>query len=764
MRVPLDSGAFQDFLANQQERALELDLTGPPVREGYPEVPAQSCGVHIFAATLVESPVEMKVGSDEAGHIFVQPQTPVFHAHLRNTTPVAQSGQLEATVTDFYGKSRVHRAAWSLAPRAGRTEALSLPAEVLGLHDLDVRLLDPRGEPLVRRRTTFALLPADTREADRDSPFGMWVFMGSHYGAGADAAGSLMSKIGVRWSHVDKKLWQEGFSKRYKVHPAYNHLLLRVQSLEEALKKIAENPQHEYWTVFAEQALSGRHYGYFPPELLENPAPRKLTDDEEQLFQKHWALATARSRAAREHHPRLKLSFGNGYPHFIATFLSRKYPRELMDGLALDFMGDQIYFFFYLREVAKHYGYGDLPFYITEGFYVCSGCGYSPDREREKEQADVYLRGFLRGFAVGVVWWGTACEIWDPGGEYYYTGYGSVGLCHKAPELNPKPGYCAYGTMTRLLDKAKFHSLVPTGSVNAHCLRFNGPKGPVYALWTTRGHRSISFGVRGGAQPRLTDSQCNSRPLAVKDGRIAFEVAPSPIWLENAGDIGEAQLGKPTYDGSPGQGARPLVPSGGLADWATDGAACPELEKLNDDTPVKLSSFELALADGRAAGEKALSITLKDEPGVSPHRLRYAVLRPKREPPSIPAGVTQLGIWIHGNGAAWVDLEIRDAKGERWTTVRRPRGYAYGNPYPGFNAFDGWQYVAWPLPGARTPDPPPWARWRREKGDGVLDYPVSLTGLILEQYGKVVNINELAPPDSPAWRIGDILLEQAPAP
>jgi len=763
VRVPLDPGAFQDFLGNEEEHALELDLNGPPHREGYPEAPAKRCGVRIFAATLVESPVEMKVTSGEAGHIFVQPQVPVFKFHLRNTTPAAQSGQIEAKVTDFYGEFTVHKAPYSLAPRESKVEAMQLPVEELGLHYLDARLLDPRGEPLIRRQTTFALLPPDTRQADRDSPFGIWVFMDSHFGAGAEAAGSLIHKLGARWSHVGKELWEKGFSDRHKVYPAYNSLLWQVKGPEEALKKVAANPQHQYWTVFAEQALSGRHYGYFPPELLEHPAPRKLTDDEEKLFQQYWDLATKCSGAVREKHPGLTLSFGNGYPQFIATFLSRKYPRKLMDGLALDFMGDNIQMFYYLKEVAKHYGYGDLPFFITEGFYVCSGCGYYPDRAREREQSDAYIRGFLRGFALGVAWWGTACEIWDPGSEYYYTGYGSVGLCHKGPELNPKPGYCAYATMTRLLDRAKFHSLVPTGSVNAYCLRFDGPKGPVHALWTTRGSRSISLKVPQGSKPRLTDSQSNSHALPVKDGRIAFEIAPSPIWLDEAGIVGDAQLGKPSYESSPAPSAKPLVQFTKPDDWTlaqTLGQPpCPELEELNDETPVKLSSFDLAIADGRTAGEKALAVTLKHEPRVSPYRLRYAVLRPRGAPPVIPAGSLQLGLWLCGNGAAWVDIELTDAKGERWTTVPRRRHYCYGIPYGGPHAFDGWQYVQWPLPGIESAGPPPWARWRSTMGDGKLDFPVRLTGLVLEQFGKVVNINELVAPDSPTWRVGDVLRE-----
>jgi len=765
VRIPLDPGAFQDFLASEEETGLELDLTRPPVRPGYPEIVAQPSGVRVFAATLVESPVEMAVGSEEFGHIFVQPQVPAFAMRLRNTTLRPSSGTIEARVTDFYGAGKVHRVSYRLAPGQSTTVAMKLPVDVLGLHYLDVRLLDEGGEALIRRQTTFALLPPDTRQADHDSPFGMWVFMDGHYGAGAEAAGSLLSKIGVRWSHVAKELWEQGFSKRWKIHPAYASLLWQVTSPEQALEKIKQNPHQEWWTVFAETALGERHFHYFPPELLEKPAPKKLTDEEEKRFQELWKLAISCSSAAREKHPNLKLSFGNGYPQFIATFLSRGYPRKLFDCLGLDFMGDRMQMFFYLKEVARHYGCGDVPLDITEGFYVCSGCGYYPDRELEREQGDVYVRGFLRGLAMGVERFGAACEVWDPGSDYYYTGYGSVGLCHMGPELNPKPGYCAYGTMTRLLDKAKFHSLVPTGSVNAHLLRFDGPNGQVYAAWTTQGRRTIGFKVAGGAKPRLIDGMGNPRPLTVADGRASFEIDPAPLWVQDAGAIGDVQLGTPAYDTAPAADAALVVAGAGLGEWALDASPRPELQALDHETPVKPCAFALGVAEGRAGDAKALAVTLGEEPGVSPHRLRYATLRPKGEAPAIPAGTSQLGIWLLGNGAAWVDLELTDAKGERWHTIRRPRSYIFGMPYAGPCAFDGWRYVPWPLPVPGQAESQPWAAWRHEKGDGVLDLPARLTGLVLEQAGKVVHINQLVPATSPTWRIGGVLGEPArPAP
>jgi len=774
IRIPLDPGAFQDFLGSDEEIALELEFTGPPVREGYPEIAVPNPAIHIFAATLVESPVEMYVRSAEVGHVFVEPKVPEFIVHLRNATATPQSGRLELTETDFYGQSEVQLVPVSLEAKQAVSPAVPLPVQRRGIHYLDAKLISSSGELMVRRQTTCAVLPPDTRQADRDSPFGMWVFIRDHYGAGWDSAAPLMNKIGVRWTFTDKAQWQQGFCDRYKLHRNYLILMQKEDATPgQVVEYVKANPHNRHWGVFGETALSDRHYGYFPPELLENPKPRDLTPDEEATFKRLFDRGVACSEAVRRECPDAKLIFGNGYPHFIHTFMSRKFPRNLVDGFALDFMGDQIYMFHSLKEVAKHYGYGDVPFYITEGFYVTSACGYYPDRKSEDRQSNTYISGMLRGFALGIEKYLGACELWDNGGYYYYTGYGPVSLCRRAPELNPKPGYCAYGTMTLMLDQAKFHSRIPTGSVNAFLLRFDGPRGPIYATWAVSGRRTLSLRPAAGASPRLTDSQCNSQPLAVKDGRVSLEIDSAPVWLDGAGVVADAQVGTPVYDSAPPPGASVLHSVSAVDDFTQDSGPYAELEALNDETPVKPVSFELSLGAGQKTGTKALAIALKEEAGVSPYRLRYAVLRPRQEI-TIPEGATELGLWICGNGAAWVDLELRDAKGERWTSVRGARGFCCGTPYGGWNAFDGWQYVRWPLPGASgrpakdraelAQARPPWAKWRHTGGDGRLDAPAKLSGIILEQYGKVVYISELVPADSPTWLLGDVLVVAGPKP
>lgn len=754
VRVPLDPGAFQDFLGSQDEYYLELDLTAPPVREGHPPTQREPVGVHILAATLIESPVEMTVTSDEYGHVFIEPQPSVFKVNLQNTTDAPQTGKIALTATDFYGRASSLSVDYSLAPFQRDTKSISVPVHKRGLHYLDVRLCSANGEQLLRRQTTFASLPPGIREADEDSPFGMWAFTKAHYGAGPEAACSLLSKIGVRWAHG---FVQEPPPAKYGIRRAYYTCLHRRGTPDEVVKIIESMLDIDHLSVFAETMISADHCRLFPPELLEDPKPIPLTPEQEKVFQEFWSKGLTYSEAVRQHFPKKKLVFGNGYPQFISTCLSRKFPRKYFDGLGLDFVGDRMNFFYYLRQMAEHYGYHDLPLHIFEGFYTGSDRGYYPSRELEERQAHVYVQGFLRGLSMGVERFGASGGIWDVGGWYHWTGYGNVGLCHMGPELNPKPAYVAYGTMTRMLDRARFHSVVPTGSTVTCAVRFDRRDGPVYAIWTIRGQRRVELAAKPGAQPILTDSQGNSRSLSVTDGTAHFTVGTSPVWLTNAAEAERFAAGSPVYESKPGEKARRLCSFANPTEWQPDKTRCDEAEALNESLPLKQASFELSPTEGRRAEAKALAVSLIDDPMVSPHRFRYSVIRPVGEI-VIPARAKLVGAWLYGNGAAWIDLELRDSNGKRWTTVRTPPRYDFGVQYRGPHAFDGWRYVRYPL--AQPQERKAWPNhFRCTDGKAQLALPAKITGVILQQYAKVLCINALVPPIPDTWKIGSLMVE-----
>ncbi|MCX7705747.1 MAG: hypothetical protein N2115_05765, partial [bacterium] len=632
VKVPLDPGAFQDFICNDSEIALELDITRPAERDGWPGIIAQPTAVHILAATLIESPVEMKLTSDETGHIFVQPQIPEMKFILSNKTLKPQKGTIDVKITDFYGKKKDYSVVYDLSPGQKKEKKLQIKTDVRGLHYIEATLKDKTGTSLIKRQTTFAVLPPDTRKADRDSPFGMWVFTTGHFGAGAEAAGSLMKKIGVRWSFG----WEKIMMEKYNIYPAWLDIFSRrFEPPEKLVEYLKENPQYNFLCVFGETAFSETHFHYFPPELLENPAPRPLNEVEEQKFKQLWEKAITYSEIVRKEFPDKKLIFGNGYPQFIHTFMSRGYPKNLVDGFALDFIGYKMELFFYLKEVAKHYGYDNVPFYITEGFYLGTKQGYYHDRISEQKQADRYIQGFLHGFSLGVEKFLSSSEIWDNSSEYYFTGYGPVGLCHKPPELNPKIGYVAYATMTLLLDRAKFHSKVPAGyvkndtgaeqfieSANVYALRFDKPEGCVYALWAGPEREcTVSFIPSKGTKPYLVDSQSNEFPLTKKQEKLFFKVGSSPVWIVDAGEIQRFYVEETVFNASPGKTAQILVSGETFKDWKVDLQPYPEMEAMNENRPVKSvpDYFILGISG------KSTTVRVGEIQNICPYRLLYTV-------------------------------------------------------------------------------------------------------------------------------------------
>jgi hypothetical protein len=180
------------------------------------------------------------------------------------------------------------------------------------------------------------------------------------------------------------------------------------------------------------------------------------------------------------------------------------------------------------------------------------------------------------------------------------------------------------------------------------------------------------------------------------------------------------------------------------------------MEALDKAIPVRQAQFKLGIGPGPATTGQALTVTLQENSGDSPHRLRYCVLRPPGASPIVSAATTEVGVWVYGNGAAVVDLELEDANGAKWTTVQPRPDYSFGMQYRGRQAFDGWKYVALPFPGPG----PQKGRWRREGAGGAkMTLPAKITGIVVSQFAKVMYVNALVPPDPPTWKIGDLVIE-----
>ncbi len=214
------------------------------------------------------------------------------------------------------------------------------------------------------------------------------------------------------------------------------------------------------------------------------------------------------------------------------------------------------------------YGYEDLGLIFIESMFRPTG----PGGLTECTQADYYVRSHLLGLANGVELFGACANLCDVGNVYHHSQYGTVGLCHRAPELNPKESYVAYATMTSVLDRAEYLEYLDTGSTSVWALRFRNREGRnVYALWTINGQRDLTLELSGDADAVVIDAMHNQRPVS-RQGRMAqLTVNSSPVYLRTGLEITSIEPGSGRYSEAPPRNARAstILPSDRLSPSGT---------------------------------------------------------------------------------------------------------------------------------------------------------------------------------------------------
>ena len=125
-----------------------------------------------------------------------------------------------------------------------------------------------------------------------------------------------------------------------------------------------------------------------------------------------------------------------------------------------------------------------------------------------------------------------------------------------------------------------------------------------------------------------------------------------------------------------------------------------------------------------------------------------------------------------GTSAAEVKklFELVDAEGETWSNI----GAAAENGLAAWNTndtesttfvnFDGWRQLAVALPGQYPFDNYHWPRncnWRHRGGNGLVDYPLKLTALVLEMRERIVYIDELVETTSRSLLLGELTVGKA---
>lgn len=801
---------IKDFLDVELTKEIRLARRSPdPCRFRTRPIGAPS-GVRIAAITFERSPLRMRITGKEFGNVFVQPATPAFTLALHNVTNEPRYYAVTFEARHFDGEVVTRRLTGTV--HANEMATLDVPMErvALGYHELTVTLADGDGNTLLTRRTSLALLPPNTRQCKGPTLFGSWDFGATHF-ANADTEGSLalQAKLGMKLAFSGTPAQRKKYGFLRGQEPTIHEGLA---GFDDALKN---NPdQLKVGLMFHETAISYDHIVKVPDLMVDWPEYR-FHEKEQKTFDTMWDKAIAAAKKFREAYPDGKISFGNGTNTTREAFWKRAFPAELFD-----YSGHESAAFarppeaqppdpitnnaslWMDRQLLDHYGYKDKPLgQCYETVYVNT----NPGNVTVRDQADYYVRHALHGLAWNIPYIRYGM-ISDVGNSYYYSNWGASGFCNRYPEVNPKPAYVAYATMTLVLDSAKFVRDVPAGSASVYALEFAKPDGSrVWALWTLRGRRSVTLAFSEDGRFELVNDQARVTPLSTKDKSLKLELTPSPVYLRGAGTLAAvAPSGVPKYTDQPEGWTTRIASLAEVSEWEVETQRDPILEFYSMMTPRRKGDFEFANAAEFEGGKNVMRVTPGPITTGKDTMPMYAALRHKKgvalpgawaKGPGGGDAPTQIGLWVNGNsGWGRVIFELEDSSGQKWTSIGAPST----DPMPhwfdrvvpadllprytprsmsdwntedvkGLSRinFDGWRYVGFPLPGHYPADTidraakwPANSQWRWDK-DGVVRYPLKLTRVIVELPEKVLHVKDFAPVARKDIYLKDIVVGQS---
>lgn len=797
VRVPLGKAMAQDFADEwafdvEVTKELRLAIRRPdPCRFQIRPLGLPS-GVRLFGMTFQRAAVQMRVTSDQVGNVFNQPQTPTFYVRLHNLGRKT-TVHVEAAATDFYGQATtVSSPEITLEPMQQATQDIELRLPKRGYYELLVRLLGDKRE-LLRRETTLALLPADTRRHRDECVLGTWDFGGTHYTpSDPDQVGPLYVKAGLRYGM---------FAFSAEARRKYGVLAgSEPRSADDLAKRLAADPLHPLNVlIFHEHAVSADHV-MRTPDLFTGRSPYQLNAKEQERFDALWKEAHETAAAVRARFPAAQLALGNGNPQLLEEFLRRKFPPALFDSRGnecasfmrmpetqpLDCVANNAGLWID-RQILDHYGYRDKP--LTQCYEIMYP-NTNPGNLSLGTQAAYLVRHVMHSLVWGIPRIRPAC-ICDVGNSYYYSNWGASGLCFAKPDVRPKPAYVAMATLTQVLDGARLTRAIPTDTATVYALEFRRSEGRyVYVLWTPRGSRTIAIQCAEPAAAQVIDLMGNESRPQPGAGKLSLEIGTLPVFLCTQQPIERLTPGKATLEGPP-PGQRFVISRLATMDsWQVEPGRSQELEFYNFDCPRRKGNFQYHVRDEVEGQRQVLSVTPTLPVDGSPYLPMYSVLTHKKGV-VIPREPTEIGLLVYGNGG-WgrVIFELEDASGQRWTSIGAQRreptrwmadwmspaeleamknvttnDWNTNDPWQRSRInFEGWAYIRFPLPGDYSGERYHWpysSNWKFT-GDGVVKYPLTFRKLILELPEHTLYLKDYLPPRRQEICLKDLIVTYLP--
>ena len=807
--VELDTAAIA---AQFRQPLLSIELTKEvkpsiayPDPSNYSHQPGGlQSSVQLYGLTLEEAPLQAIAACDVKGGIYVAPERPTWQVSLANQRDKAVEATVALEVTDPDGRTAALEKTITLGPGERQTPAfpleptMFLPAR-LGLHTVRTTVA-AEGWKQSRAGTFLAVPPIDRKATGADSPWGVWTWNGTHdTHAGMDDNARLLRAVGAinqfpldRIIDLRAKTVENLDGVRAKWGLGPGHFRLVPRNLPEWATKVpldpadreayreekgletkalvAAHPDLQYVNCFAENAVSLRLTHGMPPWAVGQPWFEYDAKERARLGQM-LAVANAAAEGVKRHAPGVKFLFGHCAPNFAPPFFREpEWNPDLFAGFGLDMpqfermperqpRATEPSLLFFLKKEMKERGLDQKELVHLESYYPSShelALGF-------RGQADSIVRTAVLSLALGTTKFMHSWSLQDPADRWGSSHYSGCGLIGREPEGFPKPAAAAFATMTRVLDLARYAGWLETGSRTAFCLRFDDGDRRIYPVWTCRGSRPLEIEADAAKVSLVqVDENGNTSPLPLAGGKASVVLTPTVRWIvARGGEIGSVRVGPPSHDEAPAPAGRRIVlddfEKGG---WTYDASPYPLYADNSWDMVREPARLTQEFVRSPERNSTVWRVGMAERPTGKPCVGFYGMFRPARPIP-IPGRAEALVLQGRGrsNWGRFV-YELVDAQGERWISCGQKNTWNSDDihSWSSFN-HDGWRSMRFPLPQTAPGD------HFREKGcyswgstgDGVVDLPLALAGVIVEMRTDTIYVDQLLPVDDPSIEIDDLV-------
>ncbi len=700
---------------------------------------AVSSSALIFGVLLEKSPASLVIRANTGLQVFYPSDNPEWLATVK--ADKAAEYTLDWDFSDVTGKI-VTSGKQVLTLAAGAEETIKVPIkEGVGWYAVRFRLRHNK-EELVDSRTSFVMLPPDTRKAGLESPYYGWWFQKNQLSdVKLSEAGPLLQRLGIRRAGLADDMpeneslkygitgstieWGAGRKALEMYQSGKKPLPEVINFLEEAIREdLKKWPSIDRMNVFHESGGSGAP---FPAEIWGESArtvgpgfedensPQALmqreannanestksvntmgwSKSEQEGWKKTWPARMqyleAMAKMVREKFPQLKLQYGNdgNSLRIVGEIFRQKFPRKYIDTIAIEDLGQTItpesprmgaiHSAWFLREVARRMGYGDIPITATTEWI-----GRMTERLGLETQAEWKVRDALLALAYGMDTISIG-GLNDASSGYYQSIWANGGLCFRYPTMAPKPAYLAVAILTQVLDQAKFQRFVPTGSTVLYVQEFKHGDDWIYAIWTPRGTRHTTLEFPTDTERMLTDLYGRESKLQGKT--LELTAGTAVHYLRSKDPVKNVVAGVAAFpeDPRPPKEVETTIPLESLSEISIISNKGREKKYF-----LREGEFELREVDDLEMG-KCLELELKPKTPLKwDMEEEYAYLKLTHP---VATTAKNAGIWVKGNGS-WGQVDIW--KSRSWGPWADNGNLHYNWPAQGKLNFDGWNFITFP--------------------------------------------------------------------